>query len=452
MKILIIKNLIFIVLLHVVCAVSATAQVIYVNMSQKPVVVRAAPDEKSKELFTIKRAEAYAVAEIDTLKHNEWVKVATKAENNNNQYNFGYIGRNDFGYYGISPIKIKQNKTLHLRKERSLSASVVAKVGVENCLNEEGYSEFYLKGYNIYDWVIVVNWDKGGNFWVDRKNFDESVILDEDTTLKGILAAAGSNAQHSQNLLHYWILWLTLFYFALSFWGKNRNSPLLFALEYMVLMAIFVIELVYFGLQENGFEWCNWDVLGLWKALLGFAVSAVIIWIQFNGYFNIIRQIKLFGGYFNSFIGTLMLGIFFIIIFMLGAFHLIDATGWWIGVVLIAALVIQEIIIIVKLRRSPMMMIAALLFLPVGICGFLLTFLKFLGFVVAFAIVVLIVRSMMQGSGASPGNQGEPGMANNCKYFGNMDECFQNGDTIGEKCTLYYNGICNRTGRNQGYY
>ncbi|GAB6011403.1 hypothetical protein [Viscerimonas tarda] len=291
--------------------------------------------------------------------------------------------------------------------------------------------------------------------YIDKKSFDEFFTVEYKDINKELSESnkwfekyqkeEKLHQQLNSSDMHLWIMWLTLFYFACAFLGKGRDNILLFGIEYLTLMTAFVMELIYFGFLENDFEWCNWDRLGILKALGGFIVSAIIIWIQFKGYFNLIRQIKLFSRPFNSYIGTLLLGAFLLVIFIIGGLSGADMDDWWVSAVVIAALVIQEIIIIVKLRHNPVIMVAALLFLPIGICGFLLTFFKFLGFAIIVAIIGIIFYGIGQGSGSSAGSQGSSsggnwGGAKNCPHFDEASMMCNRGHK--QECGLNNSGRC----------
>ncbi|MDR2885393.1 MAG: hypothetical protein LBU95_01245 [Rikenellaceae bacterium] len=214
----------------------------------------------------------------------------------------------------------------------------------------------------------------------------------------------------------------------------DRFPGLKLALDYITLLAAFVLELLYIVVLEEKFWWCEPDQMGWIKAILFFLVTLVLAVYQFFRFFQVLDAISERSRPFNTWVGVTLFTAVTVVMFVYAIFTggLDDEQNLILIYVLVGTQALQMVISAVQLRRYPLYGLMVLLFIPLGTFAVLLSFLRMFAILSFFALIGLVIYSFAsgRGSGDNPASVG-----------GGKGGYIQEGDSIRDSEGIYYDRV-----------
>jgi hypothetical protein len=194
-------------------------------------------------------------------------------------------------------------------------------------------------------------------------------------------------------------------------------------LDYITLLSVFILELIYIIIMESEFWWCNPSDVGWIKAILFFLLSLGLVVYQFFKFFYLINRIQEETRPFNTFVGIILFAVIFALIFIYAIFggEFSDKANRTLTVILIGTQVLQVIITTIQLRKYPLYALMVLLLFPLGVFAILCAFLRLFAFLCLFGLIGLVIycfgASGSNHSGSDTSSTGRKrGDAEHCKY------------------------------------
>ncbi len=288
------------------------------------------------------------------------------------------------------------------------------------------------------DWIrlrVIANADTLYGY-VDRPTFEANMELrsEEETVraerFKNLRDKVG-NISDFDTRFPLWILILL----AANFVGTvvlamAKLDRVRLAFDYLTMLAVFVLELLYIVVQEGTFWWCEPEQMGWFKAILFFLVTLGLAVWQFKKFFYVINTISEHSRPFNTWVGVTLFTAVTVVMLVYAIFTggLDDEQNRILIYVLVGTQALQMVISAAQLRRYPLYALMVLVFIPLGTFAVLLSFLRMFAILCFFAIIWFVMRSFAagQGGGASVGAGGGKG-----GYI-------QEGDSIKDANGIYY--------------
>ena len=383
-----------------------------------------------------------------------------------------YAKRKDFFTGTSSPYLVDEGKALNLRSTASISAPVADTLAAGGL--------FKVLGAPSGQWVkvsypgMVKKVDRKGKIVYEEEYRDGYAALSDiegktrpviaesmpivthpagsmgralDSLHGNILDKVGAKLDSVMDLevtFPYIVLGLMVLYFIVAGVFRNREK-LSFAVRYIIMVAMFALEIFYAAFAGYDFWFCDPEQIGWLLAILWTLVSLGVVFMQFKLFMGMLGQMMDLSRSFNVSAGVILFTVISVVMFIYAIFTggLSDKQNSWLIITLLGTQVLQAVISFIQLRRYPIYALMAVILIPLGTFAVLLMALSVFKFAVLVALILLALGGIgtSKGSGAAVSGdvRGPREWAKRCPYFRDSGErCeFQSCD-----CTIITKNKC----------